>query len=1485
MVHPLLDAINRGDVAQVLELMAEDRPVDINEAFLWNASQTVSPFFKNPVSRPSPIIESEEYQCTAINLAVLSGNKSIVRILLQCGADPNREDSRKRNALVCALYGIDTLKMASDTFSFLSCSLPEYLELIRILIPHMVISSLNKPLESLRGTSVLCFACYLGKSDAVKFLLSCEHIAINSVDCKGATALMYAVREGHQVIVRELVKKNARPELTNQEGFSAIQYARNAPIITYELEKALSLIRIQNTDLGQFSTPITSFKNELSKVLAEDHVLFLSDPSGRELPKADPTINEVHQTLLNHVQKGQVDKVQQMVIAYFKPPLMPQRASLINFHDKVTGLTPAHKAVCNGNDSVLAMIETLYLAGVDLNSASWSGRTPLHHLCILAVQEKCPTGSVLALDDSAPHIFSLLASRMIDLGASVSVVDKKGKTPLHYAAKCDETLISLINLLLEKGADPKICDHSKKTPAECADSPAVASVITSFINKSAEEQEPLESEPSERSRSPSYTSNSQVLSNKTSISQDQSEISVPFIPTLNDHVQKFLDRYRLFDSEVSLEWMPVLRDIKALVHSRVIAGSSRHQFKIEGSQQIQKFKNLVLNGVSHMDRSFQLYTDLFQKRELILDELHSRYNSLAHNKESLLSLWRQEGDVLPHFKQDLRSLISRLGSFNSECSFLISSFSNKRSAFLQEFQRQMTAQQFSVKENIRDFTDLVEAEEDSIHYESELENNDIPPSPTSRSESTCFSPTKNLDIEHLEKKLQSLSLNSKNIQADMNEIKTKLSELRDQKNILVSEFSAQFSTTDGKVFERKSSRSNILIPLSDLAFQAEMLTSQHERLLAILEKRIGENEKQKSKIRKIRRELYKLSPSTQHQYLEQELNSDRPSLERSNSNSSVNQSLSIIFDSPPASQKLIDLMLQIQAMDLALFSLNTWIPYRAGGLKSVTSNLDNSIERLSSKVEEFRSNMICIEQHTSQLRQTIQQKESHLNQTVSSRENWLLRVKQSIEEAQNLTEDQYSSHSLKHWPWDFETAFRQCQVTNLEESCLILASDLDSHQGHLQATHSKVTSFISQLKFQDQYLKTKLHSNDIKKPGAFHEIQYLENFLEKIKQRDLVVQCLGRPRSWNQSNNLRPTSIFGTPELVPSSPTSSSSMSFDSNNEIISNHRYLSNDDSKPTRQPIISVYSDLGSQTESSIRTHRSKLSSSVDPISTYSKTGRQSSIDSTYPGRKSSLFKPFINKELSSSLSHVTTNSRIRRASSSYGLHLANNSSTRPASHYTGSSNGSATNNGLAQRRTLRSCGSMAALSTSTLSAIRTSNPSNISRGYSSPRYSTLSVPSNDSTSSRFNSLPSRTRALAKTSQTLSIPIPTRTARSNSNSCDSRPNLRRIFSELHPKMSANDSNSSRLDSPDSNSSDKGAYDRLGGLLTDARREVELLERLTSSSSGTSDLDRRQRALLVKKRVQVRQLSLALQKLGHPIVSPHNDSSPPPHRHSTLAT
>jgi ankyrin repeat protein len=110
------------------------------------------------------------------------------------------------------------------------------------------------------------------------------------------------------------------------------------------------------------------------------------------------------------------------------------------------GWTPLHLAVFFGRVNTT---HVLVARGADLNAVSHGGDrvTPLH--------------SALA----NPHN-AALAQVLIDAGASISVTQSHGYTPLHYAAA--NGLESIARRLLERGADRSVRDNAGKTASDLA---------------------------------------------------------------------------------------------------------------------------------------------------------------------------------------------------------------------------------------------------------------------------------------------------------------------------------------------------------------------------------------------------------------------------------------------------------------------------------------------------------------------------------------------------------------------------------------------------------------------------------------------------------------------------------------------------------------------------------------------------------------------------------------------------------------------------------------------------------------------------------------------------------------------------------------------------------------------------------------------------------------------------------------------------------
>ncbi|GJJ77413.1 uncharacterized protein EMPS_09772 [Entomortierella parvispora] len=236
----LAQAVASNDLAVVRELCQNGQ--DPNQTFACSPRQ--SAYAVQPIMGHAQNFEPDDvlYGATPLNLAVLNGNEEIVRVLIDAGADLNKKDGRGRTALLCALYGLDTLTITPANLALISQTSPAHLSILRhCILPHpsITLSTLNAPQDEIKGITPLCLASYLGKDVVVKCLLEAGKVDVDATDRKGATALMYAARDRHMAVVKTLLRHGASPDQTDSNGWSSIQYGQAYPEIVQMFEETL----------------------------------------------------------------------------------------------------------------------------------------------------------------------------------------------------------------------------------------------------------------------------------------------------------------------------------------------------------------------------------------------------------------------------------------------------------------------------------------------------------------------------------------------------------------------------------------------------------------------------------------------------------------------------------------------------------------------------------------------------------------------------------------------------------------------------------------------------------------------------------------------------------------------------------------------------------------------------------------------------------------------------------------------------------------------------------------------------------------------------------------------------------------------------------------------------------------------------------------------------------------------------------------------
>lgn len=171
----------------------------------------------------------------ALLRAVTMDDAATVRRLLASGADPNGRDGQgdpalyvalREDALAAARALLQSTQLdvnqsnASGESPLMMAAFRNHMDLARELVARG--ATVNQD-----GWTPLHYAATRGHSDMMQFLIL-QGSNINALSPNGTTPLMMAAGYGTLEAVRLLLKYHADPQIKNQQGLTALDFARNA---------------------------------------------------------------------------------------------------------------------------------------------------------------------------------------------------------------------------------------------------------------------------------------------------------------------------------------------------------------------------------------------------------------------------------------------------------------------------------------------------------------------------------------------------------------------------------------------------------------------------------------------------------------------------------------------------------------------------------------------------------------------------------------------------------------------------------------------------------------------------------------------------------------------------------------------------------------------------------------------------------------------------------------------------------------------------------------------------------------------------------------------------------------------------------------------------------------------------------------------------------------------------------------------------------
>uniref|UniRef100_A0ABD2XIR9 Uncharacterized protein n=1 Tax=Trichogramma kaykai TaxID=54128 RepID=A0ABD2XIR9_9HYME len=406
-----------------------------------------------------------------LHLAVFEGHREMAELLLRYGADPNwpcidestplhlicREQDVKWARMlfkICRERGTPVEINAQDCLKFTPLRVAlnwEKRDLVELLLqqgadPNLRDEEKQTPLHYICRKRDLEWATW--------FINICfeknRPVAIDARDKDGCTPLIVALRRHELELAEFLLGKEANPNLSDNEGASALHTVCRY----HDDDEAVAAAKTLFETRARFNKPLPLIDAQDERGNTPLHLAAMRDRP-RLVTYLASLVRDTSATLANsngrtflHLigrSRGNVIAAWQISDDHWKRRALPPK--VVDARDAAQD-TPLHLAARNRSSDA---IELLLIHGADPNAANARGLTPLHEILLERSWDQDP-------DDKSERLAEKFIEvvRKVRKTVQVNAQDENGDAPLHLALRRGKKKAA--ELLLSQGANPNLAN-------------------------------------------------------------------------------------------------------------------------------------------------------------------------------------------------------------------------------------------------------------------------------------------------------------------------------------------------------------------------------------------------------------------------------------------------------------------------------------------------------------------------------------------------------------------------------------------------------------------------------------------------------------------------------------------------------------------------------------------------------------------------------------------------------------------------------------------------------------------------------------------------------------------------------------------------------------------------------------------------------------------------------------------------------------------